>query len=263
MDIASFVLGQASAGGGGSTPTGTISITQNGQTDVTDYATADVSVSPALHTKTVTPTTSSQEIEPDSGYDGLSKVTVDAIPSQYIVPAGKKTITENGTDIDVSQFATADVAVPSSGGSSYTLIHSEEITDSYSSTTDAVLTSISLSSLAETNINNYAEVAVFIKDKAGKRAGYFWGSSAYGSVTITNGAFGGISFLNRNLYMCDANGDIRRNRTNCGVYAGSISADGALAINHKYKSGTSGTINGTYTIEVYLLDYAPGGNPFS
>lgn len=105
-------------GGGGSSPTGTINITQNGNNiDVADYAAANVNVQPTLQTKTATPTTSSQDVEPDSGYDGLSKVTVGAIPSQYIVPAGKKTITENGTDIDVSQFATADVAVPSSGGS--------------------------------------------------------------------------------------------------------------------------------------------------
>lgn len=65
--------------------------------------------------KTYTPTTSQQTetVTADSGYDGLSQVavTVDAIPSQYIVPAGTKSITANGTGIDVAQYALADVAV--------------------------------------------------------------------------------------------------------------------------------------------------------
>ena len=58
---------------GGSTPTGTIPITTNGEHDVTDYATADV---------------------------------------QVPQPAGKTTITQNGTDLDIAQYATADVQVP-------------------------------------------------------------------------------------------------------------------------------------------------------
>ena len=69
----------------------------------------------SMQTKTVTPTTSQQTVQPDSGYDGLSQVTVNAIPSQYIVPSGNKSITANGTNIDVAEYAT--VSVNDSGSS--------------------------------------------------------------------------------------------------------------------------------------------------
>lgn len=62
-------------------------------------------------TETVTPTESTQEITPQSSYHYIDKVTVNPIPSQYIVPTGTANITANGTGIDVSQYATADVAV--------------------------------------------------------------------------------------------------------------------------------------------------------
>ena len=62
--------------------------------------------------QTVTPTESQQSVGYSSPYTGLEGVTINPIPSQYIVPTGTKSITSNGTSIDVSSYALADVAVP-------------------------------------------------------------------------------------------------------------------------------------------------------
>lgn len=66
-------------------------------------------------TKTVTPTRSTQTITPSTGKH-LSKVTVYAIPSSYIIPSGTKSITSNGT-YDITSYASVNVDVASSGGS--------------------------------------------------------------------------------------------------------------------------------------------------
>ena len=65
-----------------------------------------------LQTKTATPTKSSQTINPDTGFTGMSSVIVNPIPSEYIIPTGTKSITENGTGIDVAEYAEVDVSVP-------------------------------------------------------------------------------------------------------------------------------------------------------
>lgn len=61
--------------------------------------------------KTVTPTSAQQTVSPDSGYDGLSKVTVNAVPTET------KTIAANGTHKPTSGkfFSSVVVDVPASG----------------------------------------------------------------------------------------------------------------------------------------------------
>lgn len=68
-------------------------------------------VEPILQEKSVTPTKAVQEVTPDSGYDGLIKVSVGAIPSEYIVPSGTESIVTNGTH-DVKSVASVNVNVP-------------------------------------------------------------------------------------------------------------------------------------------------------
>lgn len=107
-------------------PSGSVNITQNGTVDVSGKAQAIVNVptgggEPSLQQKsvTVTPTTQQQQqtVTPDSGFDGLSSVgvTVEAIPSEYIIPSGSVTITQNGT-VNVAGKEQAIVNVPTSGG---------------------------------------------------------------------------------------------------------------------------------------------------
>ena len=72
----------------------TYTATKNDGTKVT--GTLVPSVQPTLQSKTVSPTTSQQTVSPDAGYDGLSSVTVNAMPSgSASTPA--TTITANPT----------------------------------------------------------------------------------------------------------------------------------------------------------------------
>ena len=65
---------------------------------------------PITQEKEVTPTKETQIIEPDKDFTGLSRVTVQSIPNEYIVPSGEIEFTQNGT-YDVTDKASAKVNI--------------------------------------------------------------------------------------------------------------------------------------------------------
>lgn len=64
-----------------------------------------------MQEKEAIPTKEKQEIVPDKNYDGLSKVIVDKIPDEYIIPTGNIEITKNGI-YNVREKETATVNIP-------------------------------------------------------------------------------------------------------------------------------------------------------
>lgn len=94
-------------GGGGVIPSGTLEIRSEGVFDVTNYASVDVDIFDDTTTKTITD--NGIYNAEDDHVLGYSQVTVN-VPASAVV-SGTKTITSNGTQIDVTDYQYVDVDV--------------------------------------------------------------------------------------------------------------------------------------------------------
>lgn len=148
------------------------------------------------------------------------------------------------------------------GGSSWTLLASTETTQNITTTSNQ---SIGLSLTADGAWNAYKLLYVRIRDKAGKRSGYYLGSDIFfmpaEALTSATVSYNAITFT----YKWDgASYVVNKNTTGYGitVYSVSDTSGGRVTFYGRYSSTYSGTIDGTYKIEVYSLAYPDGISPF-
>ena len=100
---------------------------------------------------------------------------------------------------------------------------------------------------------------VRIRDKAGPRAGYCYGSDAF--FVNYNKANGSTSTFAVPAVLClryTTSSAYAGTAGQYGVYGYSISNAGALIVRRRYNSNYSLTINGTYQVDVYTLDLPDG-----
>ena len=150
-------------------------------------------------------------------------------------------------------------------GSSYTLIASTELTVNSTSTSAASAGTLSLGS---SHYNADEIIYVRVRDKAGKRAGYFYGSDSYFfNYQQANSGTSALTYAARTCHRYSTSnqwGSYNGATTTCyGVYGYSIASDGTLNIYRRYNSNYSLTINGTYVVEAYVLDTPDGVSPYA
>jgi len=158
------------------------------------------------------------------------------------------------------QFLLADGSIGTGtatggGGSSWTKVCEKSYTRSTTSTTAATVETWSTTHSEIWTPNKY--VFVRVRDTAGKRTGYFYGCDCFfmndsamtsGATTCTN--MGGSCYY----YATGIGHRYIYNTTGYGIYADYIYSDGRVRIRERYHSTYSKTIDGTYKVEVYLLD---------
>ena len=182
-------------------------------------------------------------------------------------------VTVNGTYTAPTGTAYSPVTVNvSAGNSPYTLLDSSEFSVSTTSGSDVSVGTITMGNSLYTAS---AIIYVKVRDKAGKRKGYFYGTDTFfvNSFAAKNVRQSLISIRPSILYSFDGNGltkfspktggfSFSNSSSSYGVYASAISGSGDVVINGKYNSNT-GTIDGTYIVDVYLLKWPDDISPIS
>lgn len=170
------------------------------------------------------------------------------------VASGKVFFASDGTQ------TTGTASGGGGGSSSWTLVAS---TSYQVSTTSTSAATVATWATGHSEIWTADKIVyVRIRDTAGKRAGYFYGTDTFFSnYTMKNHPeYTNVSERNgsvRNIFSCNSSGDYTwrygYSSTGYGVYVEYFSDNGDITVCSRYNSNYSRTINGTYSVEVYLL----------
>lgn len=181
-----------------------------------------------------------------------------------------------GTDVSDTTAVEADVlsgkkfhkadgslATGIHSGSSYVKIGEVDVSTSSSSTTATLVGSFTVDTPSEL-WTSAKLIFVSVRDKAGKRNGYFYGTDAWFSnpIPVNQGTANAFTVPARLIYACDSDGKMLVNSSNYGVYPYDVGRTGTIRIYVRYQSSYTLTINGTYHVEVYALSW-PDSSPLT
>lgn len=158
-----------------------------------------------------------------------------------------------------------DVKIGAIAPPAWTKLAEKDVSASNLSIMETLLTEIDTSGKAYTKDKI---IYVRIRDKAGKRNGYFLGSDCFFiNFQKANGTTNQLSIGARATTCYSTNNGGYRTTTSgsatgYGVYAKGIKSDGYIQIYTMYSSFAQ-EVNGTFHIEVYSLEYPDGVSPFS
>ena len=134
------------------------------------------------------------------------------------------------------------------------------------STTSTTTTTIETWSTGKSELWTSSKwVYVRVRDTAGKRNGYFYGCDTffYNTLIASGSSMGSIITALRDTIRY-SNGTFTGYATTgsngYGVYAGTLYSDGGILMKQRYNSNITLTVDGTYKVEVYLLN-TPDGVP--
>lgn len=140
------------------------------------------------------------------------------------------------------------------GGSGWTLLYTGSVTANTTATSATSLKSLA-TGVSYTDKNKI--YLVTIRGDSGKRSGYFYGSDSYiwaAQNTTYTGTFA------RNLYYVNSSAQMLFTSASYGVYVYRFYYAGEVRIYTRYSS-TYGTINDTFTVKVWSMDFPTGTTP--
>lgn len=137
------------------------------------------------------------------------------------------------------------------GGSSYTLLASKEFEISTTSTSASIVGDISIPELEQKKYILFFE----IRDKAGAREDHCYGSDTFGYLIGSSFQKSSYCYYMNGVVMSLTSGQY-------GIYPTRIDNGTTVVIAARYNSTTK-TIDGTFVVNVYALEWPGGVSPFN
>ena len=173
------------------------------------------------------------------------------------VAQGKLFLASDGT-------ITTGTASGGGGGSDWTKV--AEVTYKIKTTSTSATTHTTWSTGSNALWTSDKWVYVRIRDTAGKREGYFYGSDQFFyNVTPVNGTSETSITSSFRVYTKVPSGGAYSaiagtSTTGYGVWADTLYSDGRIRIRKRYNATSSQTVDGDFKIEAFILN-PPGGTP--